>query len=191
MRRLPDGGLMKKGTGTVTHSGSTCARIQDMAEPVPFSSALRGRRRCRDGLCFKSRRGASCHTRRSRPGAWCRIRVREASDPGRQTLAVGGRGEVHQQAMETAGGCATERKPTRAAEKPATRIASSDDVPRREQQAGGEGKLALQPVHCVRRAGWDSRVAAKVNGQGRKPLEKARANGPTPSRMNRWAGTLF
>ena len=171
----------------------------------PFHQPCRGRRRCCDGLCSKSRRGASCHTgksrrrtschtRRSRPGAWCRIRVRETSDPGGQTLAVGGRGEVHQQAMETAGGSATERKPTRPAEKPGhAQIGVVGRCATPKQQAGGEGKLALQPVHCVRRAASrDSRVAAKVNGQGRKPLEKARANGPTPSRMNPcWAGTLF
>ena len=47
---------------------------------------------------------------------------------------------------------------------------------RREQQAGWEGEWALQPMHCVRHAGRDGRVAAKVN----------RANGPTPPRMNRW-----
>ena len=40
VRRMPDGGLMKKGTGTAANSGSTCACTQDMAEPVPFSSAL-------------------------------------------------------------------------------------------------------------------------------------------------------
>ncbi len=40
VRRLPDGGLMEKGTGTATNSNSTCACTQDMAEPVPFSSGM-------------------------------------------------------------------------------------------------------------------------------------------------------
>ena len=77
-----------------------------------------------------------------------------------------------------------------------------------------KSQAALQPMHCVRRAGRDGRLAAKVDSQGRKPQEKAgwegksalqpmhcvrhaardgrvaakvdKANGPTPSRMNRW-----
>ena len=183
VRRLPDGGLMDKEAGTTTNVGSTCARTQDMAEPVPFSSALPngegGATVCvanhdaeRRATLANQDAERSRDTRRSRPGAWCPIRVRETRDPGRQTLAFGGRGEVHQQAMEAAGGWATERKLTRAAEKSGhAHIGAVGRCTRREQQAGG--KSALQPMHCVRLTPGDSRIAAKVDSEGCKPVEEA------------------
>ncbi len=71
----------------------------------------------------------------------------------------------------------------------------SDDAPRGEQKARLEGKLALQPMHCVRRAREDSRIAAEVDSRRRDPLEKERADrlapkGPgSPSRGQRPRGT--
>ena len=163
-----------------------------MAEPVPFSSALR------DGegaatVCVSNhdaeRRATPADPDQERGAAYvCEKRVTQAGKLSQLegvVKCINKRWKLLEAARPKESRLAPRRNP-------ATRkSAPSDDVPRREQQAGGEGKLALQPVHCVRRARRDSRVAAKVNGQGRKPLEKARANGPTPSRMNRWAGTLF
>ena len=40
-----------------------------------------------------------------------------------------------------------------------------------------KSQAALQPMHCVRRAGRDGRVAAKVDSQGRKPQGKTYASG--------------
>ncbi len=185
VRRLPNGGLMKKGTGTATHSGSTFARIQDMAEPVPFSSALSNaeggatvcvanhdaERRATLANPDEERRATPADQDQERGAAYvCEKRVTQA-------------GKLSQ--LEGVVKCINKRwkllealrpKESRLAPRrnPATRkSAPLDDAPRREQQAGGEGKLALQPMHCVRLAGRDGRVAAKVNGQGHQPLEKA------------------
>ncbi len=188
VRRLPDGGLMKKGTGTATHSGSTCARIQDMAEPVAFSSALPdgegGATVCVANHDAERRATLASHGEEHR--ATPADHDQERGAPYVCEKRVTQAGKLSQ--LEGVVKCINKRwkllealrpKESRLAPRrnPATRkSAPSDDARHREQKAGRDGKLALQPMHCVRRAGRDSRVVAKVD----------RANGPTPPRMNRW-----
>ena len=189
---------MKKGTGTATHSGSTFARIQDMAEPVPFSSALSNaeggatvcvanhdaERRATLANPDEERRATPADQDQERGAAYvCEKRVTQA-------------GKLSQ--LEGVVKCINKRwkllealrpKESRLAPRrnPATRRNQTqwDDAPRREQQAGGEGKLALQPMHCVRlrRSGWPGRgesqwpgaSAAGKSGMGREIGIAARA----------------
>ena len=215
VRRLPEGGLTKKGTGTATHSGSTCTRTQDMAEPVPFSSALPdgegGATVCVSNHDEEHRATPADHDEERGAAYVCEKRETEAgklSELEGVVKCINKRWKLLEALRPKESRLAPRRNSARRKSSP------SDDAPRREQQAGWEGKLALQPMHCVRRAGRDSRVAAKVDSQGRKPQEKAgregksalqpmhcvrhthrdsggaakvdRANGPTPPRMNRW-----
>ena len=215
VRRLPDGGLTKKGTGTATHSGSTCACIQDMAEPVPFSSALPdgggGTTVCVSNHDEEHRATPADHDEERGAAYVCEKRETEAgklSELEGVVKCINKRWKLLEALRPKESRLAPRRNS-------ATRKSSPwDDAPRREQQAGWEGESALQPMHCVRHAGRDGRVAAKVDSQGRKPQEKAgwegklalqpmhcvrrarrdsrgaakvdRANGPTPSRRNRW-----
>ncbi len=177
VRRLPEGGLTKKGTGTATHSGSTCACIQDMAEPVPFSSALPdgegGATVCVSNHDEEHRATPADHDQERGAAYVCEKRETEAgklSELEGVVKCINKRWKLLEALRPKESRLAPRRNS-------ATRkSAPSDDAPRREQQAGWEGESALQPMHCVRHAGRDGRVAAKVN----------RANGPTPPRMNRW-----
>ncbi len=177
VRRLPDGGLTKKGTGTATHSGSTCTRTQDMAEPVPFSSALPdgegGATVCVANHDEEHRATPADHDRERGAAYVCEKRETEAgklSELEGVVKCINKRWKLLEALRPKESRLAPRRNS-------ATRkSAPSDDAPRREQQAGWEGESALQPMHCVRHAGRDGRVAAKVD----------KANGPTPSRMNRW-----
>ena len=170
VRRLPDGGLMKKGTGTATHSGSTCTRTQDMADPVPFSSALPdgegGATVCVANHYEEHRATPADHDQEPRAAYVCEKRVTQAGKLSHLegvVKCINKRWKLLEALRPKESRLAPRRNS-------ATRkSAPSDDAPRREQQAGWEGKSALQPMHCVRHAGRDGRVAAKVDSQGRKP----------------------
>ena len=183
VQRLPDGGLMDKEAGTTTNVGSTCARTQDMAEPVPFSSALpngeggatvcvanhdaerratlanQDAERRATPADHDQERGALyvCEKRETQAGKLSHLEGVVKCINKRWKLLEAGRPKESQLA------------PRR---KAATRTSEpSDDAPRREQQAGG--KWALQPMHCVRLTPGDSRIAAKVDSEGCKPVEEA------------------